>query len=402
MHTKVKLTFLGDIMCKAQMLPSYMDAESDKYNFDKLFEDMIPMFQSADFVFANLETPISFSNKNLTTERFCFNSPYEFAQAAYNAGVNFFATANNHCLDRGVDGISSTIKSLNDIGAYHTGIYDKKDKSSLVVDVNGMKIGILSYTYGTNAFSNNCYLPKSEYWRVNLFQNQELSNGITRYCLANKQKLIPRIYNKFVRTFHPINENRQVYERKEFSRKCSRALLKDINLMKRKHPDIIVMYMHAGGQYNNEVTQDTKKLANYLMKQGVDIVVGSHEHVVHGGDFSNISGGKLATYSLGNFDGIAGVYDEPFDKMAEYSIAWHIYFDKEDKKVKIENSTYSILKSIALENGGIKTVPLYDLINSETDDEVKNELWKDMKKIAFKFSGSDISESGLLNEYNLF
>lgn len=168
------------------MLPSYMDAESDKYNFDKLFEDMIPMFQSADFVFANLETPISFSNKNLTTERFCFNSPYEFAQAAYNAGVNFFATANNHCLDRGVDGISSTIKSLNDIGAYHTGIYDKKDKSSLVVDVNGMKIGILSYTYGTNAFSNNCYLPKSEYWRVNLFQNQELSNGITRYCLANK------------------------------------------------------------------------------------------------------------------------------------------------------------------------------------------------------------------------
>lgn len=71
-----------------------------------------------------------------------------------------------------------------------------------------MKIGILSYTYGTNAFSNNCYLPKSEYWRVNLFQNQELSNGITRYCLANKQKLIPRIYNKFVRTFHPINENR--------------------------------------------------------------------------------------------------------------------------------------------------------------------------------------------------
>lgn len=97
--------------------------------------------------------------------------------------------------------------------------------------------------------------------------------------------------------------------------------MKDINLMKRKHPDIIVMYMHAGGQYNNEATQDTKKLANYLMKQGVDIVVGSHEQVVHGGDFSNISGGKLATYSLGNFDGIAGVYDEPFDKMAEYSIA---------------------------------------------------------------------------------
>lgn len=162
MNKSVKLTFLGDMMCKDQMLPYYVGSEN-KYNFSELFEDMIPMFKNADFVLANLETPISYNNEDLTAERWCFNSPYEFAQAAYNAGVNFFATANNHCLDRGVDGISSTIKSLNDIGAYHTGIYDKKDKSSLVVDVNGMKIGILSYTYGTNAFSNNCYLPKSEY-----------------------------------------------------------------------------------------------------------------------------------------------------------------------------------------------------------------------------------------------
>lgn len=170
MNKSVKLTFLGDMMCKDQMLPYYVGSEN-KYNFSELFEDMIPMFKNADFVLANLETPISYNNEDLTAERWCFNSPYEFAENAYNAGVGFFATANNHCLDRGVEGITSTIKSLNKIGVYHTGIFDFKDKSSLIVEINGIKVGLLSYTYGTNAFSNKYYLPKSEYWRVNLFQN---------------------------------------------------------------------------------------------------------------------------------------------------------------------------------------------------------------------------------------
>lgn len=116
----IRLTFLGDVMCKSQTISAYKTL--DGYNFNVIFDKMKSYFDKSNYVLANLETPISFTNNNLTTERFCFNSPYEFAESAFKSGIKFVATANNHCLDRGIDGIKSTIKSLDIIGLEHTGI----------------------------------------------------------------------------------------------------------------------------------------------------------------------------------------------------------------------------------------------------------------------------------------
>lgn len=157
------------------------------------------------------------------------------------------------------------------------------------------------------------------------------------------------------------------------------------------------MYMHAGGQYNSSATEYTVKLADYLIQNGVDIVAGSHEHVVHGGDFSKISSGKLVTYSLGNFDGIAGVYDKPFDKMAEYSIAWNIYFD--ELKKTIIKTTFSVLKTIECENKKVQTIPLYDLIAETAEADEKKKLERDAVKIAEIFSGK--LYDGIQKEYSI-
>ena len=399
MQDSVKLTFLGDIMCKAEMLPAFENA-GEGYCFDSLFAQMKPLFKTADYVFANLETPISFDDLDLTGEQFCFNSPCEFAEAVKMAGIDFVATANNHCLDRGVDGITSTIRSLEKIGLAHTGVFSSREKKPLIVDVQGIKIGIMSYTYGTNAFSNHNYLPFREYWRVNLFQNQELSNRFTREIEKRKGGIPWRVYHKLMRMFYPINETRRVYERREFSLRCKYHLRREIRDMKQQSPDFIVMYMHAGGQYNPEATEDTKNLAEYLIRNGVNVVVGTHEHVVHGGDFSQFEIGALATYSLGNFDGIAGVYAEPFDKMAEYSIAWHIYVDRIEKR--ITKTSFSVLKTVrdGEESMKIKTVPVFDLYQS-LDGNEKEKLFQDTVEIARRFAGMDVSALPLQEEYSL-
>lgn len=405
METKgklVKLTFLGDIMCKDDMISAYQN-DNGQYNFDMLFEDMKSYFLGSDFVFGNLETPISYNNQNLTVEKWCFNSPFEFADAAFKAGINFVATANNHCLDRGIEGIHSTIKCLNQIGFYHTGIFSNKKKTPLIVQIDGLKIGIMSYTYGTNAFSNHQYLKLSERWMVNLFQRQELNNLITRWCFEHKKSLVGQVYTKILRLMHSDNFNCQPYERKEYCFYEKRKLCQDILKMKSLSPDIIVLYMHAGGQYNSEATDSTKRLVEFLLNKGVNIVVGSHEHVVHGGSFSRINDNKLATYSLGNFDGIAGVYDKPFDKMAEYSIAWNVYIHKQDGLVKFEKTTFSVLKTIPIldKPGAVKTVPVYNLILNEKDKNKRETLWNEMKEIAYRFAGIRIDALSVQSEYKI-
>lgn len=399
MENMIKLTFAGDVMCKPQMITEYALANDKNYNFDSIFEDVKDLINDSDFSFANLETPISLDDSDLSNEKYRFNSPIEFAKAVKNAGFDFVATANNHCLDRGISGISSTVNALKSVGLINTGVFASKDNiKPTIVDVKGCKIGIMSYTYGTNAFSNHEYLSFRDYWRVNLFQNQELSNPISRIIERRKGGRIYRIIHKIMSALKLPNANCMPYERKEFSLRCKFNLLKNIKKLKQQNPDLIVMYMHAGGQYNSKETKETIKLSNYLMNHGINVVVGSHEHVVHGSNISQIKNNKIATYSLGNFLGVSGVYQEPFDKMSEYSIVWHLYVDVSTKH--INKSTYSIVKTVGEhgENFKVKTVPI-DILYERLNDKDKIELFNEVKIIAKKFCNQDITSLEIKREY---
>lgn len=261
-----KITFLGDIMCTAELMDVYK-VGTNKYNFDPIFKRIIPLLSESDYVLGNMETPISHDNSLLTNEKFSFNSPFEFAQSVFNAGVNFVATANNHCLDRGIEGISSTVKSLNKIGFQHTGVFaDKEACKPLVIKINGLKIGIASYTYGTNAFANHQYLKRNEKWHVNLFQNQELSNPIDRFFYIHRQ-------HPFCWPYKMVNElickgqmTRPVYERREFDYTCKKNIKRDIISLKEAGVDVLIMYMHIGGQFNTQPTNYTKKTYRLAFK----------------------------------------------------------------------------------------------------------------------------------------
>ena len=156
----MKITVLGDIMIDnetAKTLGNYVKEE--KFCFDSMFSGVKHLLSKSDYVFANLETPISYDNSDLTSIQWQFCSPREFAEAVKSAGVDFVSTANNHCLDRGIKGIINTISVLDEIGLSHTGTYKTNSSKSLsVIDIKGIKIGCLAYTYGTNAVTNHNYL----------------------------------------------------------------------------------------------------------------------------------------------------------------------------------------------------------------------------------------------------
>lgn len=401
MPDTARITFVGDTMCKMATLNAF--SHGGGYDFSPMFDGMRPYFANSDAVVANLETPISADGKGLTAGRYSFCSPVEFAAALKDCGVDVVSTANNHCLDRGIEGIASTVSALDSIGLRHTGVSPEPGRRApLLVDVGGIKLGILSYTYGTNAFDNGCYLSRDEFWRVNLFQNQELSGLVARFRHRHGGFLPIRILNK-VLSIVSENERRPVYERRERSRERLTALSDDIRRTRRAGANLVVMCMHAGGQYNDAATDSTCSLVEWLFGHGVDVVAGTHEHVVHGGVFSR-EDRKAAAYSLGNFCSADGVLEAPFDKMCEYSVAWNLYLDPKGSGASaISSMTFSVLKSVPLDGveNGVRVVPAADLFTQESDQSKRDLLLRDVQEIALRFSGHRLDGTIVEAEYSL-
>lgn len=391
----IKITFLGDILCTKDM--RIMAHSQQGYNFDEMFSPIVGFLSKSNYVIANLETPVSLSNTDLVNSPYSFNAPREFVQSLRKAGIHFVSTANNHCLDRGLNGIENTLKVLDAYGLAHTGTFSSKRDYS-IVDINGLKLGILSYSYGTNAFANNVYLSYGDYKKVNLFQNQELSFFLDRYIITHPHQFIARLYRWFLRHFYPVNCNKEVYERQEFSLIRRLLLLCDIRKIKRLKPDYVIMLAHIGGQYNQAATKETITLCSYLLNHGVDLVIGNHEHVIHGIDTSQCGENKYVVYSLGNFLSPYGTIQSPNDVFAEYSIAWHIYVN--DYSKVIEKVSFSILRNVFDEdNKMLKVYSVYDLYSRSNEQEFKNQLIHDIEHITRSFIGE--SYSNVQEEYTI-
>ena len=382
----MKLTFLGDIMCDYTMtrgLEKYRDKLSGTYDFTSMFTHLRPMLEASDYVFANLETPISIADDNLTSMKWSFNSPFEFAKAVKDSGVDFVSTANNHCLDRGMDGLVSTIDSLNAVGLEHCGIQKEKGKNYSVVEVGGLRVGVLAYTYGTNAFSNNCYLPKKKWWAVNLLQAQE--GRIKRIWRAIFGSHFGRLLAFWEKCLYPENEGKQVYEKETFHLFRKISIRRTLRKIKGENVDLIVAHLHIGGQYNLEPSSYTRRVTNWFLSNGCDIVIDNHEHVVHG---SLVSSDKVAAYALGNCIGSAGVTREPFGRRADYSIALHTYIDERTKRLK--KVSFSVLKTIVGSDDKYETWQVSDLLDRLQGEE-REKLLVDSLKTARDFAGIEFN-----------
>lgn len=398
----IKLTFTGDIMCDMLEISTYKNSLGH-YNFLEKFSSCEKYFQESDFIVGNLETPIG--DTDFCSEQYTFNSPIELALAIKKCGISLVTTANNHCLDRGVEGLNRTIELLDKINLKHTGtnltIPLKHQTTGIIESINGINIGFLSYTYGTNAFHNHNYLSRKDIYKVNLYQEQELHNKIYRRIYYSRlYKSYKQVVERFARKlFHKKNIFCPVHERNESRLYFKKKIKQDIANMRNLGANYIIMCLHAGGQYNEKPLVKTKKIIDQLIGYGVDSVICNHEHVIH--SYKKIDDNKLITFSLGNFSSTIGIQIPPYDKMAEYSVLFNLYLSKADLEVKLEKHSFSIVKNISIKEGQIKTVLLYDLINNCNNSEDKRKLLADNLKIYNIFTNSKCKNINLEKEYFL-
>lgn len=244
----IDLLAVGDIMFHKPQIQAAR-IEGGGYDFNPVFTYVREYIENADLALANYET-VTVSNREYSGYP-RFNSPIETIQALKEAGFDILSTANNHSLDQGKEGIRSTIEAIAHYGLRHVGTNLDKDLKPLIVDVKGIQIGVMSYTYGLNGLES-------------LLSEEELSYMVNL-----------------------IDEGR---------------IREEIKRLKEAGADIIISYIHWGNEYQHEPSQQQMSLGRKLVDWGVNIVLGSHPHVIQKAEILESNGkDNLILYSMGNF-----------------------------------------------------------------------------------------------------
>ena len=284
------LATTGDIMCHNTNFQDAYNSSTKSYDFSYYFTDVKQYLQEADITVGNLETTLSGAKKGYSGYP-TFNTPEILAKNLKSAGFNVVSTANNHCMDKGYSGIESTINFLDEADLAHTGTFkSKKDQETILIkNVKGVNIAFLSFTYGTNGIA----IPKDKSYAVNLIDKDLIKSQIE---LAKKEK-----------------------------------------------PDLICVSMHWGIEYQTSANKEQKNLADFLFKNGVDIILGNHSHVPQQMEKREIKLDDGTTkdgfviYSLGNFMANQNKQYTCDSAILKLEITKH----KGDGKITIDKATYT-------------------------------------------------------------
>ncbi len=262
---RVSISAVGDLMVHTWQMNDAYVKETGEYDFSNDFEMVKKYLERSDYRVGNLETV--FGGKEIGYSDYpMFNTPDSFGEAIKEAGFDLLTTANNHSLDKKEAGLLRTLDVLDRLDIEHVGTYRSEEERNAykIVEVNGLKLAFLSYTYGTNGIP----VPKGKDYLINIL-NEEL-------------------------------------------------ILKDLNEVKKLEPDMIIVMPHIGNEYELYPKEIFKRWIGLMVDNGADIVLASHPHVLQPMEIKEVEeedGSRrqaFIIYSLGNF--ISSQRTEPRDQ----------------------------------------------------------------------------------------
>ncbi len=373
MKHSARLSFTGDIMCGREQLAACRT--STGYLFHPVFEQMTELLQDTDCLIGNLETPFAGEEAGYSEALYSFNTPDVFLPVLKEAGFDLVSTANNYCLDRGLEGLKRTLDALDRAGLPHTGTARSfRERNELCIrEIHGIRIAFLSYTYGTNAFANHTFLREEEFWAVNLFQPQETLPG-SIHLLDPAETIAEK-----------MKENRTTDSPSAYLE----HLRSDIQNCRSAGADFVIVLMHSGGQYNIQPDPYTEYLTGKIREFGADLIVGNHPHVVQKSVLDEIC---PVFYSLGNFSSTPGASPAALcNPISSTALLLKIGLEKSASGTKLVSASYNITRSVLRENGMAVTVPLCDLWAGESDAEKRALLQKDLQTVVNTFRDRPLS-----------
>ena len=320
----------GDVMVHSPQLKAQYDSSTKTYNFDNNFKYVKKYIEKADYSLANLETTLAGNDVYPYSSYPMFNSPDELADSLKNAGFDLLSTINNHSYDKSDLGVSRTLKTLKEKGFDTVGTRENEsDDDFLIKEINNIKVGFTSYSYGDIKdgikYLNGIKVSKESGDKMNVFDASNVDNA-----------------------FDTISTT----------------------LDKMKDTDIQVAILHWGVEYTRDEIDFQNKLAQKLCDAGVDIIIGSHPHVVEPVETIKSTDGKnecVVVYSLGNY--ISNQRRETVGAYSEDGLMVNFDITKKSNEDKATVKKVTCIPTwVNKYNNGVKDV--YEIIPIEDKDNL--------------------------------
>lgn len=246
-----RVIMVGDMLMHDGVINS--GKNDSGYNFDHLFTNILSEINSADLAIVNQEVIIAGPEYGIDGYP-RFNSPLELANSIVKAGFDVVLNASNHTLDKGKDAMlfslsywRNTFPEVNAIGMHDS----VQDANKIIIrEVNGIKFAFLNFTYGVN--NSGKEIIAQEPYLVDILEETRVRSDIAR----------------------------------------AEAMA-----------DITIMTVHWGTEYTHIPSKSQKNWANIFLECGVDLVLGTHPHVIQPVEWLERDDGHrmLVYWSLGNF-----------------------------------------------------------------------------------------------------
>lgn len=305
--TYVSLVAVGDNLMHYDVSMSGLQADGS-YNYDYNFAYVRDIVQAADLAVINQECVIGGDQWGIKDYP-CFNVRTEVAAAIANAGFDVVLAATNHVLDIGkvgslymVDFFRNNYPQLTLLGIHDS--WETRDEIH-VIEKNDIKIGMINYTDILNCKGD--YNADGQYL-VDMLDYDRLATLIQRTKEAS---------------------------------------------------DFVIVFPHWGTEYNLGTDASQTEQAAFLAAQGVDLVIGTHPHVVEPIDYiDRPDGGKmLIYYSLGNFQSLQRKEATLLGGMAKVTIK------KDFKGARIVDFDMETLVT-DYRLGGVRVTDYFDIITT--------------------------------------
>lgn len=255
---KIHIAAAGDLNITDKVV--WSGQISGDFNYTNAFMDVAPILSEADLALLNFEGNVCGAPYGTETG----SAPQQLLEALKNAGVDVLQMANSYSIKNGLMGLTATLSSiraagLEPVGAFSSADEFRKTKGYTICQVGDVKIALVSFTKGVGSLG----LPVGSEDCVNI------------------------LYEDYYTTYQTINK------------KAIRSILRAAEAEK---PDLTIAMLHWGSEYNEEISKSQEDVASLMLSEGVDVIFGSHPHLVHQIDY-NEEKGTIVAYSLGDFFG---------------------------------------------------------------------------------------------------
>ncbi len=255
---KIHIAAAGDLNITDKVI--WSGQTSGEFNYTNAFMDVAPILSEADLSILNFEGNVCGAPYGTDT----LSAPQQLLEALKNAGVDVLQVANSCSIKNGLLGLTSTLSNiraagLEPVGAFSSAEEYRKTKGYTICQVGDVKIALVAFTKGVGSLG----LPVGSEDCVNI------------------------LYEDYYTTYQTINKTK------------IRNILRAAESEK---PDLTIALLHWGSEFNEDISKSQEDIAQLMISEGVDAIIGSHPHLLHKIDFDETAG-TIVAYSLGDFFG---------------------------------------------------------------------------------------------------